>query len=230
MTNSSTIIAPTSSASQQLPVQSLDIQLVVPHPKNTQHHPPAQLRRLKASLSRFGQVKPVVVQFQTAGAHHGQYVLYAGHGVTAAIRELGWQNVSAVLLPPTWDELECKGYLLSDNMRGAEELDELMLEALSEQQAAGIDLLTVGSSDEELAALAMQLDTPDGSEEATVTPTMVPSAQAKKQIKPVLYIDDLADFEAALRKTGLSNRGAALLMICRTYLHADQTTWTPPIE
>lgn len=230
MTNSPSIIAPTSLTSQQLPVQSLDIQLVVPHPKNTQHHPPAQIRRLRASLKRFGQVKPVVVQFQTAGAHAGHYVLYAGHGVTAAIRELGWQTVSAVLLPPTWDELECKGYLLSDNMRGAEELDELMLEALAEQQAAGVDLLTVGSSDEELAALALQLDTPDGSDEATVTPTMVPSAQAKKQVKPVLYVSDLADFEAAIHKTGLSNRGAALLEVCRHYLRSDQLSLIAPIE
>jgi ParB-like chromosome segregation protein Spo0J len=205
------------------PVLDLDIQLVRPHPKNTQAHPPSQIQKLKASLNRFGQVKPVVVQYRSNGTLKGFYVLYAGHGVTMAIRELGWPTVKAILLPPTWNELECKGYLLSDNIRGAQELDDLILEALQEQEQAGVDLLTVGSSEEELAALALQMDTPDGSSGATVTPTMVPSSKAKKQIKPVLYADDLADFEAAIRKTGISNRGAALLAVCRFYLQSDQT-------
>ena len=42
----------------------------------------------------------------------------------------------------------------------------------------------------------------------------------KKQIKPVLYAEDVADFERAIRATGQKNRGAALLEVCRFYLEA----------
>jgi hypothetical protein len=40
----------------------------------------------------------------------------------------------------------------------------------------------------------------------------------KKQIKPVLYADEIAIFEQALRATGMINRGQALISICRNYL------------
>lgn len=39
-----------------------------------------------------------------------------------------------------------------------------------------------------------------------------------KQIKPVLYVDDLAIFEEAIAATGEKNRGEALLEVCRYYL------------
>lgn len=39
-----------------------------------------------------------------------------------------------------------------------------------------------------------------------------------KQIKPVLYVDEIALFERALRATGIDNRGKAVLEICRAYL------------
>lgn len=39
-----------------------------------------------------------------------------------------------------------------------------------------------------------------------------------RQIKPVLYADQVAIFEQALRATGIVNRGEALVAICRAYL------------
>jgi len=39
-----------------------------------------------------------------------------------------------------------------------------------------------------------------------------------KQIKAVLYADDLQDFEMAIKATGLKNRGMAIMEICRFYL------------
>jgi hypothetical protein len=40
----------------------------------------------------------------------------------------------------------------------------------------------------------------------------------KKQIKPVLYADEIAVFEQALRATGINNRGQALITVCKFYL------------
>lgn len=39
-----------------------------------------------------------------------------------------------------------------------------------------------------------------------------------KQIKPVLYVDEVETFERALRATGINNRGQAVLAICQFYL------------
>jgi hypothetical protein len=44
----------------------------------------------------------------------------------------------------------------------------------------------------------------------------------KKQIKPVLYVDEVRLFEEAMAATGLMNRGQALLEICRVYLEGKQ--------
>lgn len=44
-----------------------------------------------------------------------------------------------------------------------------------------------------------------------------------KQIKPVIYADDVMDFERAILATGIRNRGDAIMTICRFYLeqHGD---------
>lgn len=46
----------------------------------------------------------------------------------------------------------------------------------------------------------------------------------KKQIKPVLYVDEVSTFEDAMAATGIGNRGQALLAICKFYLehHGSQ--------
>jgi hypothetical protein len=38
------------------------------------------------------------------------------------------------------------------------------------------------------------------------------------QIKPVLYAEEIAVFETALRTTGERNRGKALIQVCQFYL------------
>lgn len=46
----------------------------------------------------------------------------------------------------------------------------------------------------------------------------------KRAVKPVLYAEQVAVFEAALRRTGQVNRGAALIAVCQFYLdhaHAE---------
>ncbi len=40
----------------------------------------------------------------------------------------------------------------------------------------------------------------------------------KKQIKPVLYVDEVSVFEAAIKAVGVKNRGQALITICKAYI------------
>lgn len=46
--------------------------------------------------------------------------------------------------------------------------------------------------------------------------------EKSKQIKPVLYADEVAIFEKAIRETGNKNRGEALIQICRFYLEKNE--------
>lgn len=48
-----------------------------------------------------------------------------------------------------------------------------------------------------------------------------------KQIKPVLYAEDIVTFEQALRATGLTNRGQALVEVCRVYLEHTHENAAP---
>ena len=42
--------------------------------------------------------------------------------------------------------------------------------------------------------------------------------EKSKQIRPVLYLDDIEIFEQAIQKTGLKNRAEAIVKICREYV------------
>lgn len=44
----------------------------------------------------------------------------------------------------------------------------------------------------------------------------------KQQIKPVLYVDEVAIFEQAIKATGMINRGQAVLEICKQYLASKE--------
>ena len=66
-------------------------------------------------------------------------------------------------------------------------------------------------SDQEIAALVNDsLDTNISGERQL--------GDRQKQVKPVLYVDEVAIFEQALKATGLRNRGQALMVVCRAYL------------
>jgi len=62
-------------------------------------------------------------------------------------------------------------------------------------------------------------------EKTTITDAVESNERAlgdkQKQIKPVLYADEVADFERAIKATGNRNRGAALMEICRFYLEGN---------
>ena len=53
-------------------------------------------------------------------------------------------------------------------------------------------------------------------------PTGRSLGDVEKQIKPVLYVSDISIFERAIRKTGMKNRGQAVIEICRAYLGENE--------
>src|SRR5712691_1615044 len=107
-----TRLSPTSSVPIDIPVARIAPQLralAVPidsvslHPRNPRR---GDVAAVKASLERFGQRKPIVVQ---ASTRH----VVAGNNLLQAARDLGWSEVAANV--QLMDDQDAAAYLLADN-------------------------------------------------------------------------------------------------------------------
>jgi len=116
-------------------------------PANVRKHGEQNLAAIKASLARFGQQKPIVV--------NQDGVVIAGNGTLMAARALGWQTIKAVRTNLAGSE--ATAFAIADNRTA--ELAEWDDAALQQQLAAiAIDdeelLASTGFDEKELAKLA----------------------------------------------------------------------------
>jgi site-specific DNA-methyltransferase (adenine-specific) len=116
-------------------------------PANVRKHGEQNLAAIKASLARFGQQKPIVV--------NPEGVVIAGNGTLMAARALGWRTVKAVRTNLAGSE--ATAFAIADNRTA--ELAEWDDAALQQQLAAiAIDdeelLAATGFDEKELAKLA----------------------------------------------------------------------------
>ncbi|MGD0390349.1 MAG: ParB/Srx family N-terminal domain-containing protein, partial [Tepidisphaeraceae bacterium] len=102
-------------------VETVAINCLSADPANPRKHGQRNLDAIAASLRRFGQQKPIVVD------SHG--VVRAGNGQLAAAQLLGWTEIRVVRsdLPPT----ELTAFAIADNRTA--ELAEWDLETLTNQ-------------------------------------------------------------------------------------------------
>lgn len=131
-------------------VDRVDIAQLSPDPANLRLHPEKNLSAIKASLRRFGQQKPIVVDASN--------VVRAGNGTLAAAIELGWTEIDIVRSSLTG--VDAVAYAIADN-RTAElaEWDEATLKSVLTNLPDGyseelgfddsdIELLTLDSDDD----------------------------------------------------------------------------------
>lgn len=127
-------------------IECVPIDSVSPDPANARRHGPRNLEAIKASLRRFGQQKPVVV--------NDKGMVIAGNGALAAARELGWKTINVVRTK--LQGVEAVAYGIADN-RTAElaEWDEAVLAQTLEalRQEEGFDLQATGFSEEDINKL-----------------------------------------------------------------------------
>lgn len=105
--------------------------------KNARKHNKRNLDAIAASLTEFGQRRPLVVT--------PDFVVVAGNGTLEAAMSLGWESVAVTVLPFD-DPNKAKAYALADN-RTAELAswdDEVLLATLTELDAAGWDMTSIG--------------------------------------------------------------------------------------
>ncbi len=121
-------------------VEIVAIESISPDPANVRKHGKRNLDAIKASLRRFGQQKPIVVD--------GQGVVRAGNGTLDAAKSLGWKEIQIVR--STLSPSELTAFAVADNRTA--ELAEWDVEFLSQLLAQG-DLGDVGFDDSEIRKL-----------------------------------------------------------------------------
>ncbi len=94
MSSPETVPASPSSAppGDSLQVVRVSLDRLHPDPGNVRQHGAANLQAIQASLTRFGQAEPLIVQAGT-----GRVI--AGHGRLEAMKALGWTECDVVELP-----------------------------------------------------------------------------------------------------------------------------------
>ena len=184
-----------------------------PHPQNYNKHSDAQLAKLQASLSKFGQVRSIVVW--------REYII-AGHGLTEAAKRLGWKSLRADVLDSEISESVALAYLVADNeLARQSDPDQAALAAILDQvKQADAELVTAaGFSEQELAELLAMIG--DAAMGAPETSNKRSLGGKSKKITAVLYADNVTDFEKAIHATGLENRSEAIMTICRFFLESN---------
>lgn len=86
-------------------VEQVDITKLVPDPANVRTHDERNLAAIRASLAKFGQQKPIVVD--------SEGVVLAGNGTLAAALQLGWEKIAVVRTKLTGTE--AIAYAIADN-------------------------------------------------------------------------------------------------------------------
>jgi DNA modification methylase len=121
-----------------------------PHPRNYNAHSAAQVAKIAASLTAFGQVRSIVVWRGT---------ILAGHGVVLAARSLGWAELRADVVDEL-DEARALAYVAADNELARQSDPDLAQLAAILQESRDADpalLLAIGYTDGEFAALLREV-------------------------------------------------------------------------
>jgi DNA modification methylase len=144
---------------QRVPIASLQF-----WSKNARKHGPENLAAIKASLTKYGQAEPLVVQ-------RSSMRVVGGNGRLAAMRELGWSECDVVPLDLSDSTAAALGLALNRTAELAEWDDGTLAEVLKELDALGT-MEGTGFTHDDLNSLIDELELLNRSNE--VDPDQVP--------------------------------------------------------
>lgn len=204
-------------------VQQADVTDFVPDRNNANRGTEHGKKMIADSLAEDGAGRSVVVDKNdniVAGNKTMEAAALAGINKAVVVEVTGDELVVTKRID--WDLYQdeaARRYAYRDNRAGEESLDWDPGQVLADVDA-GFDLSAIFSDDvlvemEEEVALSSDLN---GMLESEGGMTGFDSTKRAKVIRPVLYTDDISDFELAIRETGIRERGQAIMEICRFYL------------
>ena len=156
--------SPKADGTDTLRIEQVPLASLVLDPANTRRHDGRNLEAIQASLSAFGQQKPIVVDAADK--------VVAGNGTVEAARALGWSSIAVVRT--SLNGAEAVAFAIADN-RTAElaEWDDAALAATLAglQNDPGVDYLAAGFSDQEIRELCSRAT---GAMDGLVDPDDIP--------------------------------------------------------
>jgi hypothetical protein len=183
-------------------------------PSNVRKHSRRNLDAIKASLRKFGQQKPIVVD--------AKGIVLAGNGTLTAAQELGWTEIQIVRTELAG--VEATAFAIADN-RTAElaEWEDSLNDVLKSLQDEGVDLADLGYSPEDLGQFAAN---------AVGMPELASGDKQPFQQKTFTLHDEQAeDVDAAIAKakqmghgeSGVNenSNGNALAFVCQSFNRAN---------
>lgn len=136
---------------RQLTVTYKRVVDLIPYVNNARTHSDEQVTQIASSIKEFGFNNPILTD--------GENGVIAGHGRLLAAKKLGLETVPTIELAGL-TEAQKKAYILADNKialnSGWDE--ELLKIELDDLKLQGVNLETVGFSDEELSKLIISND------------------------------------------------------------------------
>lgn len=214
--------------SDDIKVRKRKLSDYTPDPNNPNKGSERGRRIIRESLAQDGPGRSAVASADD--------VLLIGNQTAAVAEDMGITDVIEVEAPPNalvvvkrpdvrYGDEKARRLRVADNR--AADFHSYDIEALDLDAADG--LLDGLFRDDELLDLRLDLDVEadvnaavDDAEEAGESGSRL-KKDVKRAIKPVLYSDQVAVFERALRATGIVNRGEALIAICAAYLASHPT-------
>lgn len=97
---------PTKKVAKPLHALLVDVDTLVPDPKNARRHDDRNREAVAESLDRHGQLKPIVVQKQGM-------IVRAGNCTLEAAKALGWDQIAAVIV--SMKDEEAQAFAIADN-------------------------------------------------------------------------------------------------------------------
>lgn len=195
-------------------------------PANVRKHDRKNLDAIKASLRKFGQQKPIVVD--------AKGIVIAGNGTMTAAQELGWTEIAAVRTELVG--VEATAFAIADN-RSAElaEWDDKLADVLKSLAAAGQNLDDLGFEKTDLDDLIAQPPSDDYTQKVDA-PIYTPKGE-KPPINELLDVTKAEDFLSKIEasnatdeiKTFLKKAASRHIVfdygkIAEFYCHADKET------
>lgn len=113
----------------------VDVEKIIPNPKNPNKHPEKQIKMLAKILDYQGQRLPIVVSNRTG-------FIVAGHGRLEAIKQLGWEK-AAVSFQDFDNEAQEYAHMIADNKIAelAEHDDSMMIDEIKALEIEDFELL-----------------------------------------------------------------------------------------
>jgi hypothetical protein len=170
-------------------------------PANARKHGEKNIATIVASLRRFGQQKPIVVD--SSG------VVRAGNGTLEAARQLGWDTIQIVRTELT--SSDAIAYAIADNRTSelAEWDDDILAAQLQGLLTEDEELLDAAGFDEDELAALLGSEGDEGNDDPTKPKVTISPELHERQDYIVIVFDDEMDWIVATQRLGIKTTEAS---------------------